>query len=161
MILSGTLLQVHSTKSTVSHTLQLSDLHDITADIAEPRVVFISDLRADIHAVTSRVSKVEEKLRDQATHYQCSQDLLAQHPSKLRYINRRIEDLDNCGRRHNVRIRGLPETVSPDQLESAVLSIFNDLFERAADSFVEIQRFHRALRPRENASQPPCHLLLR
>lgn len=42
------------------------------------------------------------------------------------------EDLENIGRRHNIRIRGFPETINKDQLKPAIQTIFNILLKHWA-----------------------------
>lgn len=42
----------------------------------------------------------------------------------------RVLDLENRNRRGNIRIRGLPETVSPTDLRKSILSIFNAYLDR-------------------------------
>lgn len=44
-----------------------------------------------------------------------------------------MEDLDNRGRHRNLRVRGVPESIDPNQLSQTVASIFNDLLERPLD----------------------------
>lgn len=77
------------------------------------------------------------------------------HMELIRDLQRRVEDLDNQGRRHNICVRGNLESVLPGQLKSAVLSIFNGLLEQQPDSPIVIERYHRALRLRGNQADPP------
>lgn len=75
----------------------------------------------------------------------------------LRDLHHRIEDLDNCGsrRRHNFHMRGLLESVMSGQLEATTLVMFNNLLERPPDSPLELEWFHRELRPRGDAADLP------
>lgn len=70
-------------------------------------------------------------------------------------MHRHMEDLDNRGRRRNLRVRGIPETVEGPQLQAAVWGIFNTLLGRPPDALVEMERCHRALRPRGRDTDPP------
>lgn len=65
-----------------------------------------------------------------------------------------MEDPDNRGRRHNIRVRGVPEVIEPAAIPQAICSIFNDLLGRSADSPFKMQRAHRALRPPPRDSGP-------
>lgn len=76
----------------------------------------------------------------------------------LQELQRKIEDLNNRGPRHNIRIRGLPEDVQPDKLEAVIFLIFNDLLEWSPDS-IELERFHRVLHPRGEAGALPWDVL--
>lgn len=62
-------------------------------------------------------------------------------------LHSHLEDLDNRGRRHSVRIRGLPEGVGPGELERTVVHIFNDLLD-----------CHQTRRLHWSASIVPCVL---
>lgn len=64
-----------------------------------------------------------------------------------------MEDLDNRDRRHNIWVRGLPEKIEPGQLHQA--TIFNYFLESAPETPIEIERLHRALRPRGRDTDPP------
>lgn len=66
-----------------------------------------------------------------------------------------IEDLDNRGRRHNLCIHGLPESVEGELLTPTVISLFNSLLDRPPQSPIDMERIHRALRPRSREGEPP------
>lgn len=66
-----------------------------------------------------------------------------------------MEDLDNHGRRCNLRVRGVPESIDPSQLSQMITTIFNDLIERPPDTPIAFERIHRALRPRGRDTDPP------
>lgn len=74
---------------------------------------------------------------------------LGTHEDRFQELQRQIEDLDNQGRRHNLRIQGLPESIPSGQVEAAVVEVFNGLLERPPDSPISLERCHRALRPAE------------
>lgn len=66
-----------------------------------------------------------------------------------------VEDLDNFGHRHNIRLRGIPEVIESAAVPQAICSIFNDLLGCPADSSIEMERAHRALRSQPRDSEPP------
>lgn len=73
----------------------------------------------------------------------------------MRDMQRHLEDLDNRGRRHNLRIRGLPESFEGDNMPAAVTSLFNNLLGRLPQTAVAMERIHRALRPKGRDTDPP------
>lgn len=73
------------------------------------------------------------------------------HSAHLIEMNRQLEDLDNRGRRHNIRVRGIPESVEPGNIVSALQYVFNELLEHQTDTHIDFDRAHRALR----ATAPP------
>lgn len=70
------------------------------------------------------------------------------HSSYLIAINRHLEDLDNSGRRNNIRVRGIPETVTAEQIKPALQSIFTHILEGPADTVIDFYRAHKALKPK-------------
>lgn len=70
-------------------------------------------------------------------------------------LHRQVEDLDNRGRRHNVRVRGVPEGIDTPALLQAICSIFNNLLDCLVDTPIVMERLHLALRPPPRDSEPP------
>lgn len=81
------------------------------------------------------------------------------HLSHIIEIHRHLEDLDNRGRRHNIRIRGVPELADQNPIEQTAAAIFNDLLDRPPDSPIDFERAHRALRPRGRDTDPPRDII--
>lgn len=63
----------------------------------------------------------------------CMEATTTAYSAHLIEINRHLEDLDNRGRRNNIRVWGVPETIGPNQLRPALTSIFNNIMEKPAD----------------------------
>lgn len=83
------------------------------------------------------------------------QQAVSIHNRHLIDMHRHMEDLDNRGRRRNLHIRGIPESVEAPQLQAVVWAIFNTLLGRPPDAPVEMERCHRALRPRGRDTDLP------
>lgn len=77
------------------------------------------------------------------------------HTFQLRDLQRYVEDLDNCRRRHNLHVCGLPESVDRDQLLPNVVGIFSNLLDRTPTTPIDLERIHRSLRPKRRESDPP------
>lgn len=81
---------------------------------------------------------------------------------QLRDLQRHVEDLDNRGQRHNLRVRGLPESVEHDQILPAVTDLFNRILDRPRHTLIAMEQIHRAFRPRGRDTEPPrdiiCHI---
>lgn len=74
-------------------------------------------------------------------------------------VNRHLEVLDNRGRRYNIRVRGILESVEMDQIMLALQRVFNSLLDRPEDKAIDFVRAHRALRAKGPDSQPPCDII--
>lgn len=83
------------------------------------------------------------------------------HTLQMRDMQRHVEDLDNRGRRRNLRVRGLPEAIEGEQIAPTVTGIFNGLLNRPPPTPIDMERIHRALRPKGRETDPPegHHLL--
>lgn len=142
----------HST-STVEHGLQalrqpnLQDLQAVATDIKDTLFSAISDLRHEIQAIAGRMNQVEHTTTQQQTAIKKIHRQVDSHTLQLRDLQRHVEDLDNRGRRHNLRVRGLPESVEQEQILPAVTDLFNRLLDRPRHSLIAMERIHRALRP--------------
>lgn len=73
---------------------------------------------------------------------------------QLRDLQRNVEDLDNRGRRHNLRVRGIPESVEQDGILSVVTGLFNHVLDRPEQTPIPMERIHRALRPKGRDTDP-------
>lgn len=83
------------------------------------------------------------------------QQTVSAHSQHLMDMHRHMEDLNNRGRRRNLSIRGILESVEGPQLQAVVWAIFNTLLGRPPDAPVEMERCHRAMRPRGRDTDPP------
>lgn len=147
-----------STKQTQCRKMaipSLSDLHEIVADIKNILSAAISDLNEELHAMNSRVGEVERTTACHDASLCQVQQLTESHSIHLQELHRHLEDLDNRGRCHNLRVRGLPKPIEPSQLTRTTVALFNDLLERPPDAPIELARLHRALRPRLKDTDPP------
>lgn len=135
--------------------LTINDLKAVATDIKETFSAAITELRRDIHTINGRILSVEKMAAQHDTALKHTNFSIDAHTLQLRDLNRHLEDLDNRGRRHNLRIRGLPETIDRDQLENSVINLFNNLLDRPPLSPIQMERIHRALRPKGRESDPP------
>lgn len=124
--------------------LSIQDLQTIAADIKDTLSSAISELRIDIHALADRVHEVEKVMERQDTVIRHATREIDAHTLQLRDMQHHMEDLNNRGRHHNLRIRGMPESIEGDQIPEAVISLFNGLLNRPLQATIEMERIHRA-----------------
>lgn len=63
-----------------------------------------------------------------------------------------MEDLDNCNRRNNIMVSGLPETVT--DLSTAIKKLFHSMLPDQPEAFFISDRIHRALGPKPLPENP-------
>lgn len=135
-----------------TQTLTLAAMHAIAADI---KATLSATIAEEVRGLTHRLDTVERDGARRGTAIAQLQETSSRFTTHLIHINRHLEDLDNRGRRNNIRVRGLPETILPDKLDGAVRSIFNNLLNREAGAKLVFDRIHRALRPRPQEAEGP------
>uniref|UniRef100_A0A803JAK4 L1 transposable element RRM domain-containing protein n=1 Tax=Xenopus tropicalis TaxID=8364 RepID=A0A803JAK4_XENTR len=127
-------------------------------ELATTAASITADISKQIQDLGHRTDVLEQKVDDITTvldaHEQDIQDLQMQ----LREAMDKIEDSDNRSRRNNLRIRGLPETVT--DLQAAIHDIFTSLMPNLPSERLECDRIHRALRP-QREGDPPRDIILR
>lgn len=142
------------TVSTSPH-LTLQDLRAVATDIKDTFTTAIIELKQELQAMAGRVQEVEQKTAIHSSALRKIGASVSTHSMQLREVQRHVEELDNRGRRHNLRVRGLPESVDNVQLQPTVSAIFNQLLERPSHDTIAMERIHRALRPKGRDTDPP------
>lgn len=128
--------------------LTYAGMSGFTADNKATFSAAITDLKSSMLVITDKMATVEAagRHRDKAIHR--LEKLTCTQSQHLIEINRHLEDLDNRGRRNNIRVRGIPKSVEAEQITPALERVFNSLLERPEDTAIEFVRAHRALRAR-------------
>lgn len=137
----------------------LQDLQTVATDIKDTLFSAITDLRHELQAITGRIQKVEDDAVRQTSQVKTIHHKVDCHTLQLRDLQRHVEDLDNRGRRHNLRIRGIPEAVEHDRTLAVVTGLFNHLLDRPEHTQIGMECIHRALRPKGRESDPPRDII--
>uniref|UniRef100_A0A8C5Q523 Uncharacterized protein n=1 Tax=Leptobrachium leishanense TaxID=445787 RepID=A0A8C5Q523_9ANUR len=130
---------------------------DLTAMMEDFRASFQTELRevrTEVADLTTRTDALERRAN-------LPPRLPASLEDDFSEVRRRLDDLDNRSRRHNVRIRGLPETVSNEDLGTCIRSAFLHVLDDPAITDIPLDRCHRALRPVPPAGAPPRDVICR
>ncbi|XP_072266229.1 ceruloplasmin-like [Pyxicephalus adspersus] len=138
----------------MSQLPQGTDLQTLPSDIKNTLTAALSDSKEDIRSI-ARLSNVEQAWANRESDVQEIRTITSHHSTQFIAIGRHIEDLDNRGRRKNIRIRGLPEAIEPDQLSMTLQSIFNYPLDQPPETSIELERVHRALCARRREGEPP------
>lgn len=136
----------------------------IAADIKHTLTMAIStaiaELRLDLLNLTICMDAAAAADKEQDMAISVLHHVKNQHSAQLVVIQRYVEDLDNRAIiLDNIRVQGVPETVSPDQVKDAVKTLFNQILSRSVDTPLELDRVHRALRPRNPSDTPPRDII--
>uniref|UniRef100_A0A8C5M7N6 Uncharacterized protein n=1 Tax=Leptobrachium leishanense TaxID=445787 RepID=A0A8C5M7N6_9ANUR len=133
-----------------------ADLAASTSGLQESLLAEIRGLRKELGSLQHRVQHVETTQAQQSETLTIHTSSLQSQNQILQTMARHLEDLENRGRRNNIRVRGLPELEqSPSDLKNTLLRLFNGLIQRNLDAEIEFERLHRALRPKGPPGTPP------
>lgn len=64
--------------------------------------------------------------------------------SQITRLHLKMEDSENRSKCNNLRLRIIPEATVGRDLRAVAVAIFNQLLDRATDTYIEIDRIHRA-----------------
>ncbi|CAH2315771.1 Hypothetical predicted protein [Pelobates cultripes] len=118
---------------------------------------------ADVQQLGARVQDLEEEAEHINKRGAEAYDTQETYAEAIRYLQRRLDDVDNRGRRNNLRVRGIPEsaegaTENPIQV---LTTLFNRILARPKDTAITFDRAHRAARPRNLPPDKPRDLICR
>lgn len=130
------------------------DFRMLIQEVRDTSRTEISMLRTDLHQLSTKVASLEEETCDTKIELSQIHDRLTSQASTLRNFQRHLEDLDNRGRRNNIRVRGLPEATQEEDLNVTLQAIFNSILGRPEHQRVKLDRAHRALRHCGPGSRP-------
>ncbi|KAG8551096.1 hypothetical protein GDO81_018459 [Engystomops pustulosus] len=121
----------------------------------------MSTLKDEVHHIEGRVLTVEtsqlaveERLAAHSAH-------LASQSSQLQTLSDHLDDLENHGRRNNIRVRGLPESIEPSAIHSSLQGLFNLVLGVPADTPLELDHEHRSLGPKSPDPNRPRDIICR
>lgn len=126
------------------HSLTLTAMMKIAVDIKSTFWSAITELKADILSLCEKLEGVENAGVNRDKAITRLERVTDSHSAHLIEMNRQLENLDNRGRRHNIRVRGIPKSVEQGNIPSALQYIFNELLKHQTDTQIEFERAHRA-----------------
>ncbi|CAH2311136.1 Hypothetical predicted protein [Pelobates cultripes] len=117
------------------------DLHSLSDTLHAAIRTEVTLLRSDMTAHDSRLQHLE-------TTTQAYTLAKTRQENMLLALRRHTEDLDNRGRRSNIRVRGLPEPAGEEDVEAILGTLFRGILGAEAPATIEFDRAHRANRLR-------------
>lgn len=130
------------------------DFRQLIEDVKSTCRSEIQVLQSGLKHLADRVEMAEEEIQETKLAVHRTQLQGADHHTMLRDMQRHVEDLDNRGRRNNIRVRGIPEVDGPEDIQHILQDVFNNLLGEPVTKFIEMDRAHRALRPKNATTQP-------
>uniref|UniRef100_A0A8C5M0Z8 Uncharacterized protein n=1 Tax=Leptobrachium leishanense TaxID=445787 RepID=A0A8C5M0Z8_9ANUR len=110
----------------------------------------------------SRIQGLEDTKDQNEDRVLALEQQVSAHSKYFTLLRRDLDDVDNRGRRNNLRIRGFPEPQGPSEDIPALLrTLFNPLLQRPLEAPLLFDRAHRALRAKGAPSSAPRDIICR
>uniref|UniRef100_A0A8C5QQ06 L1 transposable element RRM domain-containing protein n=1 Tax=Leptobrachium leishanense TaxID=445787 RepID=A0A8C5QQ06_9ANUR len=137
------------------------DIRRLQDFIAEELARNTRALTAEVQVIGTRTARLEER----AEAFADTCNTLAHHAetlaTRVETLEEALEDLSNRSRRNNIRLRGLPESVTPDALDATLTGIMKKLLPALPPARYLIDRIHRTLGARKGQNAPPRDVVAR
>lgn len=112
-------------------------------------------MREVLTKLTDKVKVMESEMKTtQQKIYNWETSFVTLHRQFLE-LTLQVNDLDNRGRRNNIRVRGLPESVGNSDLRQVVSNILNTYLDRPHTEIIEFDRIHRSFGGKANKGNHP------
>ncbi|CAH2274027.1 Hypothetical predicted protein [Pelobates cultripes] len=114
----------------------------------------VTAIKADIATQACRLQAMEASVQSTTAQAETTNLAITRQGNMLLALRRQAEDLDNRGRRSNIRIRGLPESAGEEDVEATLQTLFREILVTEAPETIEFDRAHRANRARAADNTP-------
>lgn len=119
------------------------------------------DFRSDIQSLVTRTEHVENKMAEFAKSHNMLIDANNALEEEVSRLSLKVLYLEDRFWRNNVRIRGIPESVPPDQLSQFLSDFMAFTLPKASTLDLTIDRIHRIPKPKHLGPQVPRDTLAR
>ncbi|CAH2283767.1 Hypothetical predicted protein [Pelobates cultripes] len=131
-----------------------ADLQALSATLHEAIRSEVATIQRDIVAQDGRIQTLEATQLTASSRLDATDAAVTRQGNMLLQLRRQTEDLDNRGRRSNIRIRNLPEAAGEEDVQATLTALFREILGPDSPPRIDLDRAHRALRPR-NADNTP------
>lgn len=115
----------------------------------------VGKVQEEVTKMSTKLTGLEEDMKKLKEIINDTVDATQETKNAVSNLAFQVLDLENRNRRDNVRIRGIPEAIGPDELNETVLSIFNHYLDRPSKEPIKIDRMHRVAVSRNARGGPP------
>ncbi|CAH2319632.1 Hypothetical predicted protein [Pelobates cultripes] len=123
------------------------DLQILTSTLHDTIKTEMALIRTEVTVQGMQIQALEHTTQGLMTRIAATYQALARQGTMLLEMRSQMEDLDNCSRQCNLRVRGIPEPNDLENVERILTSLFQAISGEAAPTAC-------ALRPRSDNSVP-------
>ncbi|CAH2282969.1 Hypothetical predicted protein [Pelobates cultripes] len=114
----------------------------------------LAAIRQVIIALQDRVTTLEAVATTSTQQHQAAELAATRQGNMLLDVRRQVEDLDNRGKRCNIRIQGLPGSMQGEPLEAMLQTLFNFILGNEDPETFQLGHVHRAFRQTRSDGTP-------
>ncbi|CAH2325623.1 Hypothetical predicted protein [Pelobates cultripes] len=141
-------------RSMAANMVTKANLHTLTATIQDTLRAEMAGIRAEVATLVGRMAVVQETTEALEVKLTTTDTAVTRQGALLLAMRRHLEDLNNRGRRYNIRVRGVPETDRDENAGEVLAELFQAILHMDTPQQIEFERAHRALRPRSLEEGP-------
>lgn len=142
----------------------LPSKQDMISLATELKTTWRQDLKVvqtDVSTLQSRMQALEDSQTSLQSQVSSIQSASATRDALHHSLISQMDDQENRNRRNNIRLRGVPELVRPQDLIPSLTKLFNNILGKDPGDRIEFDRAHRALRPQNADSSRPRDVVCR
>ncbi|CAH2284645.1 Hypothetical predicted protein, partial [Pelobates cultripes] len=144
-----------------SNATILQSLTEVKGFLAAEIARTVVEVKAKIAAIGTHTTVVEQRVARLVSAHNSSATLSKTLRHRITDLEIELEDISNRARRNNLRIRGLPETVSDAELETALVNCFRQGLPDIPEHLWMIDKAHRALWAKGPNNSPPKDVIIK
>lgn len=121
----------------------------------------MSEFKSDIQALVTRTEHIESKMADFATSHNLLIDFHSALEEEVHWLANKVLDLEDWFWRNNIHLRGIPESVAPEELKLFFMDLMALTLPNLTAQELIIDRIHRIPKPRQLPAQVPKDTITR
>lgn len=150
-----------ATDQAVSQNILKEMMLALRSSIQQSLATALSSQQATIDGLGDRVDHVENKMAEFSTAHNELVDAHNNLEDELHLMAIKLADIEDRNRRNNIKIRGIPESVSGPELIPYIQQLMASLLKPASKRDLILDRAHRLPKPKNVPASAPRDVIMR
>lgn len=145
----------------VSQTVLKDMMLALRSSLQQSFTTALSSQQVAIDTLGERVDHVETKLAEFSTAHNELVDAHNNMEDEIRLLTTKLADIEDRNRRNNIKIRGIPESVSGPELIPYIQQVMTSLLKSSSKQDLILDRAHRLPKPKNVPASAPRDVIMR
>uniref|UniRef100_H3A0R3 L1 transposable element RRM domain-containing protein n=1 Tax=Latimeria chalumnae TaxID=7897 RepID=H3A0R3_LATCH len=137
------------------------NLNDSLQNKMENISMKIEQISQTLDSMKTKLQETEERMCEVENNVDKMKEDLEAKNIKILNLESKLDDFENRTCRNNLRFVGIKEGLEDQDLEGLVKRIFCEILEASDGNEIEIERDHRAPRPKPAPNEKPRHIIMK